>query len=185
MFNLHAFQSSRAPDFATFAWAKNFRARSFQSSNISKIALASPERPISEWPIPEGDHSPNDHSQKATILRTTNFRKRPILGRLIIVKPELNRNVFYTHFRILLTIQIILKYFWVQKSMDRYTNKPWTDKPMTQQTQDSGHYTVLKLLHILPDFLSLLHLIFHLYHRRQVHNIWIELWLNLGFAPGL
>jgi hypothetical protein len=59
--------------------------------------------------------------------------------------------------------------------MDRYTNKPWTDKPMTQQTLDSGHYTVSKLLHILPDFLSLLHLIFHLYHRRQLHNIWIEL----------
>jgi hypothetical protein len=30
--------------------------------------------------------------------------------------------------------------------------------------------TEKKFLHILPDFLSLLHLIFHLYHRRQVLN---------------
>jgi hypothetical protein len=37
---------------------------------------------------PESDHSLNDHTPKATILRTTNLRKRPILGRLIIAKPE-------------------------------------------------------------------------------------------------
>jgi hypothetical protein len=39
------------------------------------------------------DQSPNDQSSKATILRTTilrttNLRKRPILGRLIIAKPD-------------------------------------------------------------------------------------------------
>jgi hypothetical protein len=38
------------------------------------------ERPIYERPISGGDHSPNDHSPKATILRTTNLRRIPILG---------------------------------------------------------------------------------------------------------
>jgi hypothetical protein len=36
------------------------------------------ERPFSE----------SDHSPKATILRTTIPRKRPILGKLIIAKPK-------------------------------------------------------------------------------------------------
>jgi hypothetical protein len=38
--------------------------------------------------LPEGDHSLNDQSLKATILQTTILRKRPILGRLIIAKLE-------------------------------------------------------------------------------------------------
>jgi hypothetical protein len=58
--------------------------------------------------------------------------------------------------------------------MDYYTDKPWTEKPMTQQTLDTtipghnkpwtqqtldttspGQYTVKKRSHILLDFLSL------------------------------
>jgi hypothetical protein len=98
------------------------------------------ERPISERPISEGDHSPNDHSPKATILRTTNIRKRPILGRLIIAEATMGA------------------IFAIAKNRE---------KCMTQQTLDNIG-TVSKLLHILPDFLSLLHLIFHLCHRRHV-----------------
>jgi hypothetical protein len=90
------------------------------------------ERPISERPISEGDHSPNDHSPKATILRTTNLREQPILGRLIIVKPFQN---FYTFSRI---FSLCCTWFFIFTTGDRY-------------------------------------LIY----------IWIELWLNLGLAPGL
>jgi hypothetical protein len=124
------------------------------------------ERPISEWPIferpiPEGDNSPNDHSPKATILRTTNLRKRPVLGRLIIAEATMGA------------------IFAMAKNRG---------KCMTQQimgTTNPGQYTVSKLLHILPDFLSMLHLIFHLCNRRQVLNIWIQMWLNLGLVHGL
>jgi hypothetical protein len=108
------------------------------------------------------DQSPNDQSPKATILRTTILRKRPFSERPISENDQSSED-------------------WLLPSRSHNdTTNPDTTNP--------GHYrycTVSKLLHILPDFLSLLHLIFHLYHRRQVLNIWIELWLNLGLAPGL
>jgi hypothetical protein len=50
-------------------------------------------------------------------------------------------------------------------------HSPNDQSPKTTNPRKTDYcQAVSKLLHILPDFLSLLHLIFHLYHRRQVLN---------------
>jgi hypothetical protein len=46
-------------------------------------------------------------------------------------------------------------------------------------------YTVTKLLHILPDFLSLLHLVFHLFHCRKVLNYMDRIVIKSGLEPVL
>jgi hypothetical protein len=70
--------------------------------------------------------------------------------------------------------------------------QPFAERPISENDQSSEDWllpswshngrnllqwlrTEKKIVHILPDFLSLLHLIFHLYHRRQVLNYMVRI----------
>jgi hypothetical protein len=84
---------------------------------------------------------------RTTILRTTNLR---------------TTNLRMTNLR---------RRLFSERPFSESDHSPNDQSPKTTNPWKTDYcQAVSKLLHILPDFLSLLHLIFHLYHRRQVHN---------------